>query len=49
MSNFLNLQAEPLDLNTINELITHPSCGAVSFFCGTTRDNFEDKQVRVDL
>lgn len=45
MTNFLNLQAEKLDLNVISELITHESCGAVSFFVGTTRDNFGDKQV----
>lgn len=45
MTNFLNLQAERLDLNGVSELITHESCGAVSFFVGTTRDNFDDKQV----
>lgn len=45
MTNFLHLQVERLDLNAISELITHESCGAVSFFVGTTRDNFDDKQV----
>lgn len=45
MTNFLKLQTEKLDLGEINELIVHESCGGVSFFVGTTRDNFEDKQV----
>lgn len=45
MANFLKLQADTLDLAAINELIVHESCGAVSFFVGTTRDNFENKEV----
>lgn len=43
--NYLKLQVEKLDLNEINDLLVHETCGAVSFFVGTTRDNFEDKQV----
>lgn len=42
--NFIKLQSEKLDLNVINELVVHESCGAVSYFVGTTRDYFEDKQ-----
>lgn len=49
MSNFLNLQTDVLDLAAINELIVHESCGGVSFFVGTTRDNFESKKVSVSL
>lgn len=41
--NFVKLTKEKLDLNAISELVVHESCGAVSFFVGTTRDNFEDK------
>lgn len=47
--NFLKLQQDKLDLSVINELVVHESCGGVSFFVGTTRDNFEDKQVTVAL
>lgn len=43
--NFLKLSKEKLDLNSVNDLIVHASCGGVSFFVGTTRDSFEDKQV----
>lgn len=42
--NFLHLTMDKLDLNAISEAVTHESCGAVSFFVGTTRDNFEDKK-----
>lgn len=45
MSNFLKLQTDVLDLAVINELIGHESCGGLSFFVGTTRDNFENKKV----
>lgn len=43
--NFIRLAKEKLDINSISELVTDESCGAVSIFVGTTRDNFEDKQV----
>lgn len=43
--NYLKLSKDKLDLNTVNDLIVHESCGGVSFFVGTTRDNFEEKQV----
>lgn len=43
--NILKLTEDKLDVNKITELVTHESCGAVSIFVGTTRDNFEDKQV----
>lgn len=42
--NFLHLTKDKLDLGAISDLVTHESCGAVSFFVGTTRDNFEDKK-----
>lgn len=43
--NFVKLTDEKLDINSISELVTDESCGAVSIFVGMTRDNFEDKQV----
>lgn len=47
--NYLKLQEAKLDLNEINDLIVHESCGAASFFVGTTRDNFEDKEVHYSI
>lgn len=45
MTNFLKIQADALDLAAINDLVSHESCGGLSFFVGTTRDNFESKKV----
>lgn len=41
----LKLTDEKLRLETISDLVTSPDCGAVSIFVGTTRDNFEGKNV----
>lgn len=41
----IKLTHEKLDPTEISELCAHESCGAVSLFLGTTRDNFEDKEV----
>lgn len=43
--NFLNLTLDKLDVGEINDLVAHETCGAVSLFVGTTRDNFEGKTV----
>lgn len=43
--NFLKLTQSSLDLNEINALVVHETCGGVSFFVGTTRDSFEEKTV----
>ncbi|XP_005181204.1 molybdopterin synthase catalytic subunit [Musca domestica] len=45
MKNHLLLTHEKLDVGAINNLVTAGSCGAISLFVGTTRDNFEDKKV----
>lgn len=42
---FLKLTADKLDPTAISELVAHESCGAVAMFAGTTRDNFDGKQV----
>lgn len=43
--NYLKLTSDKLELNEINDLVAHETCGAISFFVGTTRDNFEEKTV----
>lgn len=43
---FLKLTPDKLDTSEISDLVAHESCGAVALFAGTTRDNFEGKQVR---
>lgn len=42
---YLKLTEEKLDINSINDLVADESCGAISLFVGTTRDNFEGKTV----
>lgn len=44
--NFVKLQQEELNVSKIMELVTFPSCGAISNFIGITRDNFENKKVK---
>lgn len=41
----LRLSHERLNVEEITELVKSASCGAVSVFIGTTRDNFEGKTV----
>lgn len=43
--NYLKLTFDKLEVGQISDLVTHESCGAVSLFVGTTRDNFEGKTV----
>lgn len=43
--NFLHLTYDPLDPTEISNLVRDNSCGAISTFAGTTRDNFNDKEV----
>lgn len=43
--NFLRLTFDRLEVGELNELVAHESCGAVALFVGTTRDNFEGKEV----
>jgi molybdopterin synthase catalytic subunit len=45
--NFVKLVNSKLSVDEISNLVSSPSCGAVSLFVGTTRDNFENKQVSV--
>lgn len=42
---YLKLTSDKLDLTEINDLVAHETCGAISLFVGTTRDNFEEKTV----
>ncbi|XP_028168702.1 molybdopterin synthase catalytic subunit [Ostrinia furnacalis] len=41
----LKLTVDKLSVEAINDLVLDDSCGAVSMFVGTTRDNFEGKKV----
>jgi uncharacterized protein YbbK (DUF523 family) len=47
--NFVKLVNSELSVDEISNIVSSPSCGAVSLFVGTTRDNFENKQVSVLL
>ena len=41
----VSLSREALDYSSIIEFVRNHKCGAVSTFIGTTRDNFDDKEV----
>ncbi|XP_013921848.1 PREDICTED: molybdopterin synthase catalytic subunit-like [Thamnophis sirtalis] len=41
----IQLMYEKLSLDEVAALVISPCCGAVSFFVGTTRNNFEGKKV----
>ena len=43
----VKLQQEELSVGHIIGLVTAPNCGAISSFIGTTRDNFDNKKVRI--
>ncbi|XP_040277193.1 molybdopterin synthase catalytic subunit-like isoform X1 [Bufo bufo] len=42
---FIRLCKEKLSTEEVMQLVVSPSCGAVSIFVGTTRNNFEGKKV----
>lgn len=46
---FVKIVNSKLSVEEISNLVSSPSCGAISLFVGTTRDNFENKQVKVLL
>eukprot|EP00914_Ancora_sagittata_P010628 GHVO01020626.1.p1 GENE.GHVO01020626.1~~GHVO01020626.1.p1 ORF type:complete len:147 (-),score=16.53 GHVO01020626.1:33-473(-) len=41
----VRLTLDPLDVNEVTRLVTSESCGAISLFIGTTRDNFDGQRV----
>jgi molybdopterin synthase catalytic subunit len=43
--NFVKVLNSKLSVEEISNLVSSPSCGAISLFVGTTRDNFENKEV----
>jgi uncharacterized protein YbbK (DUF523 family) len=47
--NFVKLVNSKISVDEISNLVSSPSCGASCLFVGTTRDNFEDKQVSILL
>lgn len=42
----VELTFDKLDIGAIHESVVDEACGAVSLFVGTTRNNFESKEVR---
>lgn len=42
---FIDLTFEPLNVDVISKLVSAPEAGAISVFVGTTRNNFEGKDV----
>lgn len=47
--NYLKLTFDKLDVGALNDLVAHESCGAISLFVGTTRDNFQGKTVSFNV
>jgi molybdopterin synthase catalytic subunit len=47
--NFVKLVNSKLSIDEISNVVSSPSCGATCLFVGTTRDNFENKQVSILL
>jgi len=47
--NFVKLVNSKLNIDEVSNLVSSPSCGATCLFVGTTRDNFENKQVSILL
>lgn len=45
--NHLKLTPQTLSVDELTNLVSSPSCGAISVFIGTTRDNFENKTVKL--
>ena len=43
--NIVKITKTPLNLNVLTGEVTSESCGAISVFLGTTRDNFNGKKV----
>lgn len=44
--NHLLLTRDALNIAEISDKVSAESCGAISLFIGTTRDNFEGKKVK---
>lgn len=45
MTDNLELTYDKLSLDRVNDLVKSNKCGAISIFVGTTRDNFDGKEV----
>ncbi|KAF9310466.1 Molybdopterin synthase catalytic subunit [Podila horticola] len=43
---FVKITADIISLDEVAKLVHDPKAGAISTFSGTTRDNFEDKEVK---
>lgn len=47
MTDHVDITENKINLEKLTSIVTSPSCGAVSVFIGTTRDNFNGKIVRL--
>lgn len=45
MANYLEFSHQKLNVQEITDIVSAASCGAISLFIGTTRNNFEGKSV----
>lgn len=45
--NFIEIVHCKIDVENVVELVKTPECGAVSVFMGTTRNNFNGKEVNI--
>ncbi|CAJ0929593.1 unnamed protein product [Ranitomeya imitator] len=45
LKTFIRICTEKLSAEEVSQLVVSPSCGAVSIFVGTTRNNFEGRKV----
>ncbi|KAF9425980.1 Molybdopterin synthase catalytic subunit [Podila epigama] len=43
---FVKITSDVISLDHVAQLVRDPKAGAISTFSGTTRDNFEDKEVK---
>ncbi|KAH3837489.1 molybdopterin synthase catalytic subunit-like [Dreissena polymorpha] len=41
----VDVTTEPISVDHLTQLVSSPKCGAISMFLGTTRDNFQGKNV----
>lgn len=44
---YIKLENGKINMEEIHNLVTSPQCGAISTFIGITRDNFEQKKVKL--
>uniref|UniRef100_A0A914Z913 Molybdopterin synthase catalytic subunit n=1 Tax=Panagrolaimus superbus TaxID=310955 RepID=A0A914Z913_9BILA len=46
-NDFVRIQSDPISSMSTEKFVNLPNCGAISTFIGTTRDNFNNKKVKL--